>query len=155
MIYEKHVHIPATYVTYSSITVWKGTSRTFRRPNPDEERSGQILAKYRSVCNIHNYTTLADMLRLFNNAEYSDATIRIHDKILPIHKTIICTQSAYFRNAFRAEFVEGSTGLLTFNDGSGAAYWRVFEYLYTGNYPDDLANDFEGDEVLATHVFKF
>jgi hypothetical protein len=95
------------------------------------------------------------MLRLFNNAEYSDATIRIHDKILPIHKTIITTQSAYFRNAFRAEFVEGSTGLLTFNDGSGAAYWRVFEYLYTGNYPDDLANDFEGEEVLATHVFKF
>jgi hypothetical protein len=97
---------------------------------------------------------LADILRLFNNAEHSDATVRIQDKILPIHKTIICTQSAYFRNAFRAEFVEGSTGLLTFDDGSGAAYWRVFEYLYTGNYPDDLANHFEGGEVLATHMFK-
>jgi hypothetical protein len=119
----------------------------------NEERFNHVLAKHRQVRTIKSYTTLADTLRLFNNAEHSDATIRIYDKILPIHKAIICTQSAYFRNAFRAEFVEGSTGLLTFNDGSGAAHWRVFEYLYTGNYPDDLANDFEGKEVLSTHVF--
>jgi hypothetical protein len=85
---------------------------------------------------------------MFNTTQYSDATILIHDVTLPVHKSVICIQSAYFEKAFQEEgFVEGSSGVLTFNDGSGAAHWRVFEYLYTGDYPDDLSNDFEGKKV--------
>jgi len=70
--------------------------------------------------------------------------ILIHGVTLPVHKSIICIQSVYFEKAFQEAFVEGSSGVLTFNDGSGAAYWRVFEYLYTGDYSDDLVNDFQG-----------
>lgn len=33
---------------------------------------------------------------------------------------------------------EGISGELTFGEGSGAAYWRVFEYLYTGDYSESL-----------------
>jgi hypothetical protein len=54
------------------------------------------------------------------------------------HKSIICTQSAYFEKAFQGSFIEGNSSVLTFSDGSGAAYWRIFEYLYTGDYSDDL-----------------
>ncbi|KAH7119540.1 hypothetical protein B0J11DRAFT_582072 [Dendryphion nanum] len=85
---------------------------------------------------------------LFNSLKYSDATILIHDVKLPVHKSIICIQSEYFEKAFQETFVEGASGLLTFNDGSGAAYWRVFEYLYTGDYSDDLSKDFEDDSPL-------
>ncbi|KAF2181491.1 hypothetical protein K469DRAFT_589178 [Zopfia rhizophila CBS 207.26] len=85
---------------------------------------------------------------MFNNTKYSDATILIHNVTLPVHKPVICIQSAYFEKAFQEAFVEGSSGVLTFNDGSGAAHWRVFEYLYTGDYSDDLSNDFEDDPPL-------
>jgi hypothetical protein len=81
---------------------------------------------------------------MFNDARYSDATVVIHGKILPVHKSVICTQSAYFEKAFQNAFVEGSAGVLTFDNDSGAAHWRVFEYLYTGDYSDDLSHDFEG-----------
>jgi hypothetical protein len=90
--------------------------------------------------------------RLFNNTNYSDAEIHIHDVILPVHKSIICIQSDYFANAFRPEFVEGDTGVITFKEGGGAAYWRVFEYLYTGDYSEKLSTDkFEGKS--ATIIF--
>jgi hypothetical protein len=90
--------------------------------------------------------------RLFNNTNYSDAKIHIHDVILPVHKSIICIQSDYFAKAFRPEFVEGDTGVITFKEGGGAAYWRVFEYLYTGDYSEKLSTDkFEGKS--ATIIF--
>jgi hypothetical protein len=74
--------------------------------------------------------------------------ILIHGVKLPVHKSIICTQSLYFENAFQEAFVEGSSGVLKFNDGSGAAYWRVLEYLYTGDYSDDLSDNFQGEVAL-------
>jgi hypothetical protein len=90
--------------------------------------------------------------RLFNNTNYSDAKIHIHDVILPVHKSIICIQSDYFAKAFQPEFVEGDTGVITFKEGDGAAYWRVFEYLYTGDYAEKLSTDkFAGKS--ATIIF--
>lgn len=67
--------------------------------------------------------TSTGLLRLFNNAKYSDATILIHDVPLHAHKSVICIQSAYLQKAFLETFVEGSSGTLTFNEGSGAAHW--------------------------------
>ncbi|KAF2807551.1 uncharacterized protein BDZ99DRAFT_392862, partial [Mytilinidion resinicola] len=41
-----------------------------------------------------------------------------------------------FENAFKEEFIEGNTNVIEFDQYSGSAYWRVFEYLYTGAYSD-------------------
>ncbi|EOA85871.1 hypothetical protein ACJQWK_02967 [Exserohilum turcicum] len=60
----------------------------------------------------------------------------------------VCTQSEYLEKAFQDSFAEGSSGVLAYNDGSEAAYWRVFEYLYTGDYPDNLSHDIEDDPAL-------
>jgi len=43
-------------------------------------------------------------------------------------------------------------GMLKFNDDSGAAHWRVLEYLYTGDYSDDISNNFEGKAALKVNV---
>jgi hypothetical protein len=81
---------------------------------------------------------------MFNNTRYSDALVVVHGKKLPVHRSVICTQSKYFENAFQEVFVEGSSGVLTFNNNKGAAHWRVFEYLYTSDYSDDLSHHFKG-----------
>jgi len=91
---------------------------------------------------------------MFNDTKYSDATVLIHGITLPVHKSIICTQSAYFEKAFQEVFVEGTSGVLTFNDDSGAALWRIFEYLYTGDYSDELPENFEGEVALMTHALS-
>ncbi|KAJ6276571.1 hypothetical protein J3E71DRAFT_187155 [Bipolaris maydis] len=91
---------------------------------------------------------MTKIARMFNDTRYSDATVVIYGKNLPIHKSVVCTQSKYLEKAFQDSFVEGSSGVLTFNNDSEAAYWRVFEYLYTGDYPDDLLHDIEDDPAL-------
>jgi hypothetical protein len=90
---------------------------------------------------------------MFEDAKYSDATVVIHGKELPVHRSVICTQSAYFEKAFQKVFDEGNSGVLTFNDDSAAAHWRVFEYLYTGDYSDDLSHYFEGT-VQVRHILS-
>ncbi|KAH5621967.1 hypothetical protein HBI51_248640 [Parastagonospora nodorum] len=69
----------------------------------------------------------------FNNHNYSDATIYIHGVKLYAHKLVICGKCQYFANAFD-KFKEGEQGFIEFNQGSAMAYFRVFQYLYTGDY---------------------
>ncbi|KAF2016867.1 hypothetical protein BU24DRAFT_490147 [Aaosphaeria arxii CBS 175.79] len=93
----------------------------------------------------HSQKLIQHIASLFNNEKYSDATIQIHDVMLPVHKSIICIQSEYFEKAFQNErFEESQSGTIKFKENSGAAYWRVIEYLYKGDY----------SEALSTHEFE-
>ncbi|RYN16212.1 hypothetical protein AA0115_g12489 [Alternaria tenuissima] len=58
---------------------------------------------------------MRDVARMFNDTKYSDATVVIHGKKLPVHKSVICTQSEYFEKTFQDAFIEGSSGVLTFD----------------------------------------
>lgn len=88
---------------------------------------------------------------MFNNSRYSDAKVIIHGVVLPVHKIIICRQSLYFEKAFQKDaFIEGQAGCLTFNDGSAAAYWKFFEYLYTGDYTHNLPIRIQGKEIFSS-----
>ncbi|KAI1002052.1 hypothetical protein K3495_g6151 [Podosphaera aphanis] len=84
----------------------------------------------------------ARISRFFNNSEYSDVTIKIFGVVLHAHQMIICDQSEFFKKAWKKgseQFIEAETKIIEFNEGSGAAYWRIFEYLYTGGYSDELS----------------
>ena len=82
---------------------------------------------------------------MFNNEKYSDATIRIHDATLHAHQLVISIQSKYLEKVIQERLVEGSSVILNFQEESGPAYWRVFEYLYTGDYLDHLStSELEG-----------
>ncbi|KAI0997377.1 hypothetical protein K3495_g10809 [Podosphaera aphanis] len=96
---------------------------------------------------------------LFNNPKYSDVTIKIFDVVFHAHQNVICTQSQYFEKAFQSgsqSFSEADTKKIEFKEGSGAAYWRVLEYLYTGDYSDHLSTKelAEDPELLKdVHVY--
>ncbi|EUC27104.1 hypothetical protein COCCADRAFT_42063 [Bipolaris zeicola 26-R-13] len=85
---------------------------------------------------------------MLNDTRYSDATVVIYGKNLPIYKFVVCAQSKYLEKVFQDSFVEGSSGVLTFNNGSEPSYWRLFEHLYTGDYPEDLSQDIKDDPAL-------
>lgn len=88
---------------------------------------------------------------MFNKPDYSDVTIFIQGKKLYAHRFVICVQSRYFAKAFNEKtFVEGETGEIRFDDGSAMAHWRVFQYLYTGDYADDLkVEGLEGETTTS------
>ncbi|KAI1001651.1 hypothetical protein K3495_g6548 [Podosphaera aphanis] len=95
--------------------------------------------------------------RFYNNPRYSDVTIKIFDVVFHAHQIVICDQSEYFERALiqngPQQFIEAETKTIEFKEGSGAAYWRVFEYLYTGDYSDQLSTtEFSDDPDLLKDV---
>ncbi|KAI0997376.1 hypothetical protein K3495_g10808 [Podosphaera aphanis] len=100
-----------------------------------------------------------NVAKMLNNPQFSDVTIKIFDVEIYAHQFIICIQSEYFRKAFQKPdpktpgFAESASMTIQFNEGSGAAYWRVLEYFYTGDYSELLSTDvFDDDPELLKHV---
>ncbi|KAI1312950.1 BTB/POZ domain-containing protein [Xylaria venustula] len=82
--------------------------------------------------------------KLFNNPDHADVKVYIGDLELPAHSVVLVTQSAFFQKALSENFREGKDKQFQFKEGSLHAHWRVFEYLYTGNYTE------EPSQVLCT-----
>lgn len=78
---------------------------------------------------------------MFNRAMASDATILIQDVSLPIHQLVVCLQSSYLCDALQKALDSTGSRSLMFQEGSAIAHWRVFEYLYTGDYSDSPSNN--------------
>ncbi|KAI9725707.1 MAG: hypothetical protein M1834_009753 [Cirrosporium novae-zelandiae] len=94
------------------------------------------------------------LLKGISNTEYSDVTIYIGKIELPAHASVLAVQSRYFEKALKSRFQEGETKVFRFESGSGHAYWRVFDYLYTGTYSDEAYQNLEIDDdiELLKHI---
>jgi hypothetical protein len=84
---------------------------------------------------------------LFRNPKYSDATIIIYGVELPVHKVVLCTQSKEMEELFDKNPNKEKPNVLTLNEGSGAAHWRLIEFLYTGDYSDEMPNGLKGKKL--------
>ncbi|KAF1970798.1 hypothetical protein BU23DRAFT_472847, partial [Bimuria novae-zelandiae CBS 107.79] len=54
------------------------------------------------------------------------------------HKFVVCGKCEYFATAFKGNFKEGEQGFIKLKHGSATAQYRVIEFLYTGDYSDDV-----------------
>ncbi|KAI9733082.1 MAG: hypothetical protein M1834_003628 [Cirrosporium novae-zelandiae] len=102
----------------------------------------------------HQTKLLEGISELFNSTQHSDLIIYIGKKELPAHALILAAQSEFFEKALKPGFKEEETKVFRFETGSEHAYWRVFNYLYTGDYSDEPCQDLEVDDdiELLKHV---
>lgn len=100
------------------------STRTFNRYD-----SGifQLWNKFNSRCS------------LFNNIKYSDTTVYLGGSKIPFpaHRLVLGISSPYFDDALTSGFKEAKTHEFTFDKESPHALWRVFQYMYTGDYVDE------------------
>lgn len=79
----------------------------------------------------------------FDKEEISDVKIYIgakHEaKLLSAHSFVLSASSSYFHRALRGELAESKSRKFTFDKENPHTYWRVFEYMYTGDYSDEPA----------------
>ncbi|OAA53711.1 Cyclin PHO80-like protein [Cordyceps fumosorosea ARSEF 2679] len=91
----------------------------------------------------------------FCNKKFSDVKIRLGEFELPAHRLQLAAESTYFARALLGNFEESRTGVFQFSEGSLHAYWRAFEYMYTGDYFGEPAKELAGipdDEELLINV---
>ncbi|KAL2219326.1 hypothetical protein M432DRAFT_668394 [Thermoascus aurantiacus ATCC 26904] len=75
--------------------------------------------------------------KLFNSPDHADVKIYIGKFKLPAHSLVLTVHSEYFQKALKSGFKDGKSKEFEFKGGSGHAYWRVFEYMYTGQYSEE------------------
>ncbi|KAK1990889.1 hypothetical protein LX36DRAFT_647270 [Colletotrichum falcatum] len=93
-----------------------------------------------------NPPSIPAVARFFNKADHSDVQILIGKHNLPAHRLVLDCQSGYFSKAFQHGFKEGTTNKFEFAEGSHHAYWRVFEFIYTGAYSEDPSAELEAED---------
>ncbi|KAI0388517.1 BTB/POZ domain-containing protein [Xylariaceae sp. FL0594] len=92
--------------------------------------------------------------KLFNNSDHADVKIYLGQHELPAHSVVLASQSSFFQKALSENFREGKAKQFLFKEGSVHAHWRVFEYLYTGNYAEEPVQvlDTQDDNELVRDV---
>jgi hypothetical protein len=81
-----------------------------------------------------NYRLLDNFLKLFNNQEYSDLAIKIKDKYIYVHKSILRTNSNYFKSrvAENSKAIESKENTKSEEESEVIKSWqekKVEEYL--------------------------
>lgn len=90
---------------------------------------------------------------MFNNPYLADVKIHIYEFELPAHSLVLSVHSEHFEKAFKSGFKEGVSKEFKFNDGSAHAYWRVFEYMYTGKYIEEPVDALNAEGKYLCHKF--
>ncbi|KAK8102312.1 hypothetical protein PG984_015458 [Apiospora sp. TS-2023a] len=80
-------------------------------------------------------------IEMFNNDLFSDAKVTAGSETWPVHKSIICPRSEYFRRAFTGPFLEATTNQVTIEGQNTQAVGQVIRYLYTGEVPSEDVED--------------
>ncbi|KAI1749785.1 BTB/POZ domain-containing protein [Xylaria castorea] len=101
-----------------------------------------------------NKSLLQGIAKLFNNTDHADVKIQIDQYELPAHSVVLVSQSPFFQKALSDNFLEGKVKQFHSKEGSAHAHWRVFEYMYTGNYTEEPAQllDTQDDDKLVKDV---
>ena len=89
--------------------------------------------------NQHSETLLWAIHMCFNSKIYADVKIRLGSVELPAHAIVLSAQSDYFKAALRSPMKEATERKFEYSEGSMHAHWRVFEYMYRGEYSEDPA----------------
>ncbi|UQC77421.1 uncharacterized protein CLUP02_02889 [Colletotrichum lupini] len=99
-------------------------------------------------------TLLREIAELFNKSDHVDVKIRIGEFELPAHGLVLAAHSPYFKKALKGNFQESESKTFRFREGSAHAYWRVFEFMYTNNYSEEVESIEAQDDAdeLMKHV---
>ncbi|KAI1292581.1 BTB/POZ domain-containing protein [Xylaria venustula] len=115
-------------------------------PSPTSYKEPNIADQKRSL--------IEGIAKLFNNPDHADLQINIGQYQLPAHSVVLASQSPFFQKALSENFREGKLKQFLFKEGSVHAHWRVFEYMYTGNYAEESVQvlDTQDDDELVKDV---
>ncbi|KAH7248163.1 hypothetical protein B0J15DRAFT_449434 [Fusarium solani] len=119
---------------------------------PDNSSSRSVPLSCATVGERHD-SLAADIAKLFTSGQFADVTIHLGDEfVLSGHSCILATRSEYFNKALNSGLKEAHSKEFRFSEGSVHAYWRVFQFIYTGDYSEatsaELSSPADDNELM-------
>lgn len=78
-----------------------------------------------------------DLLKIFLNAEGTDVTITVQEKMFKAHKHVLKARSDYFRALFESGMEESRTNEVDIEDADPESFECFLEFLYSGVPPSN------------------
>ncbi|KAL7944211.1 hypothetical protein V8C42DRAFT_326164 [Trichoderma barbatum] len=78
---------------------------------------------------------------MLRSGQFSDLTLVCQGEEFKIHRVVACPQSPVLSAAISGEFKESLTGVIEIEHFDSETVRRMVEYLYTGNYDSDQAQE--------------
>ncbi|KAK8230843.1 hypothetical protein IWZ00DRAFT_72471 [Phyllosticta capitalensis] len=84
---------------------------------------------------------------------FSDFQVRCSDgTVYNLHRSMVCSQSDFFRKAFSPNFQEAKSGIVNLESDDPAILKALFEYFYHHKYTD-IDTDAKGLLIFHTNVY--
>lgn len=101
-----------------------------------------------SETSLESSSTLSeDLLILYKDRTFSDATLRTEDQSFAAHKSILCARSQVFRAMFESDqTTEGLSGVVNIKDLDSETLERMLVFLYS-----DSLEDLQWEEASALY----
>ncbi|KAK7555792.1 hypothetical protein IWX49DRAFT_590692 [Phyllosticta citricarpa] len=86
-----------------------------------------------------------------SEADQSVVTLKVgpNSKVFLVHTSVICNESPFFEKAFKSEFKEGKTQVMTLEDTEEEVFKLVMQWLYTRQLPELLWSQLQDPTKVA------
>lgn len=79
--------------------------------------------------------------KLFADKDSCDVILRVKEKVLKAHKTVLMARSPVFSSMFQHDMLEKQTSIVTISDCDPDSFQKFLEYLYSGELVDASFHD--------------
>ncbi|KAK8158700.1 hypothetical protein BKA80DRAFT_333809 [Phyllosticta citrichinensis] len=104
----------------------------------DRERQQLGVSRQPQVPQTSSVFSMAPGVPDISGSDQTVVTLKVgpNHKVFLVHTSIICNASLFFNNAFKGEFKEGKTQIMTLEDTEEDVFKVVMQWLYTRRLPN-------------------
>lgn len=113
---------------------WNGYEPQIKREITTTPTKGNI--DRRGIAEMSPTTMQSDMLRLYEERKFCDATLNARTSSFPVHKNVLCARSSVFCAMFESDTEEGRTGVVHVLDVEPDTLDKMLLFLYTDSLGD-------------------
>jgi hypothetical protein len=78
-----------------------------------------------------------DLSAMFNNPVFSDVSFKLEDRLIPLHKIVLCSQSDYMKAMLLGSFMESKKSQVEFNEENVDSFMVFLESFYKDQVETD------------------
>lgn len=99
-------------------------------------------------------TLQSDLLRLYEDKKFCDATLKTRNAIFPVHKSVLCARSPVFCAMFESDTKEARTGIVHIQDIRPDTLEQMLFFMYKDSLGDNMSWEMAAGLYYAADKYR-